>query len=257
MHGWGLTLMIVGGLSFILPMFGRQFILVTALGLTGAGAFLSGIILFIIGLALYIISQNKEEASSHPSPNILMPVKNTAPQNQESNNKSQEITINEEIFSRADAGDIGAQMLIGTAYLAGGNGLPRDPAKGVKYLKMVAEHGSPDAAMFVSAIHIDKSFGIINLDEANFWAEKAESLGADTALLLQEIEKLRQELNQIEQHKELVNLLVTRKGFTPEQADLAINRKISSLKEELQGKGLPENEALNSARDAVYKISNS
>jgi len=253
MYGWGLTLMIVGGLSFILPMFGRQFVLVTALGLTGAGAFLSGILLFIIGLVIFITSQNKENTSE----NTPKTINNTSLKNQETQNSSQEFNVTQDIFSRANRGDISAQMLIGTAYLAGGNGLPNDPAKGVKYLKMVAAQGNPDVAMFVSAIHIDKSFGIIDLNEANLWAEKARKLGADTGPLLHEIATLCNELNQTEQHKTLINLLVTRKGFAPEQADFAINRKISSLKEELIEKGLTESEALNSARTSVYKISNS
>ena len=124
-------------------------------------------------------------------------------------------------------------------------------------MRAVAEQGNANVAMFVSAIYIDKSFGLINPNEANLWAEKARVLGADTGPLLHEIEKLRNELNQREQHITLINLLVTRKGFTPAQADFAINKKISSIKEDLIEKGLTESEALSSARTSVYKISNS
>jgi hypothetical protein len=54
MYMWGVILMTVGGLSFVLPLFGRQFLLVSALGLTGAGAALIGVVLFAIGLLLFV-----------------------------------------------------------------------------------------------------------------------------------------------------------------------------------------------------------
>lgn len=62
MFGWGITLMAVGGLSFILPIFGRQFIVVSALGLTGMGSAIAGIVLFAIGVMLFNAAK-KEEAS--------------------------------------------------------------------------------------------------------------------------------------------------------------------------------------------------
>lgn len=251
MYGWGLSLMIVGGLSFILPIFGRQFVLVTALGLTGVGSFALGILLFFVGFVLFVSSQGKSNFLQAPHETI----KSDEPQRQESQGTAQAINVGGDLFSRAHSGDMGAQLLIGTAYLAGSNGLPRDPAIGVKYLKMVAEQGVPETAMFVSAIHVDKSFGVIDLDEASLWAEKAEKLGADTSLLRGKIETLRIELAQTDQHKALINLLVTRKGFTPEQAGFAINKKIWSLKNELQEKGLSEEDAFKRARSLVYKIS--
>ena len=57
---WGIGLMVVGGLSFVLPLFGRQFILVSALGLTGIGPFLGGIVLFGIGVALFVNARRPE-----------------------------------------------------------------------------------------------------------------------------------------------------------------------------------------------------
>lgn len=54
--------MAVGGLSFVLPIFGRQFIIVSALGLTGMGSAVAGIALFAIGLMLFNAAKRNEEA---------------------------------------------------------------------------------------------------------------------------------------------------------------------------------------------------
>lgn len=66
MFSWGIVLMAIGGLSFLLPIFGRQFIIVSALGLTGMGSALAGIVLFVIGLVLFNAArkQESEEKSS-------------------------------------------------------------------------------------------------------------------------------------------------------------------------------------------------
>lgn len=61
MFGWGITLMAVGGLSFVLPIFGRQFIVVSALGLTGMGSAMAGIVLFAIGVMLFNAAKKEEE----------------------------------------------------------------------------------------------------------------------------------------------------------------------------------------------------
>lgn len=52
MFAWGLTLAAVGFLSFVLPLFGRQFIVVSAIGLSGAGSIGTGLLLLAIGVAL-------------------------------------------------------------------------------------------------------------------------------------------------------------------------------------------------------------
>jgi hypothetical protein len=66
MFSWGVTLMVVGGLSFVLPIFGRQFIVVSALGLTGMGSAVAGIILFVIGILLFNAAK-KKELQEHPA----------------------------------------------------------------------------------------------------------------------------------------------------------------------------------------------
>ena len=60
MLGWGIALMVIGALSFVLPLFGRQFIVVNLLGLTGMGSAIAGIILFIIGVLLFNKARKKE-----------------------------------------------------------------------------------------------------------------------------------------------------------------------------------------------------
>lgn len=67
MFSWGIVLMVVGGFSFILPIFGRQFIIVSALGLTGIGSAMAGIVLFVIGILLFNAARNKE-SPEHPIP---------------------------------------------------------------------------------------------------------------------------------------------------------------------------------------------
>lgn len=59
--------MVVGGLSFILPIFGRQFVIVSALGLTGIGSVMAGIVLCGIGILLFNTAKRNEglERSRH------------------------------------------------------------------------------------------------------------------------------------------------------------------------------------------------
>lgn len=69
MFGWAVTLMIIGGASFILPLFGRQFVLVSLVGLTGMGAVLAGVLIFVIGVVLFINSQ-KNNVPVRRSPQV-------------------------------------------------------------------------------------------------------------------------------------------------------------------------------------------
>jgi hypothetical protein len=71
MFVWGLTLMAVGGLSFVLPMFGRQFILVSALGLTGAGSAAIGVVLFIVGFFLFFCAKGPSSRSTNSPADAL------------------------------------------------------------------------------------------------------------------------------------------------------------------------------------------
>lgn len=64
MFGWGIAFMVIGGLSFVLPMFGRQFILVSAIGLTGVGSAFAGIILFLAGIALFVAAGKVQRSES-------------------------------------------------------------------------------------------------------------------------------------------------------------------------------------------------
>ncbi len=78
--------MLVGGLSFILPMFGRQFIVVSALGLTGMGSAMAGVVLFVVGIFLFNAARKKDEiedsshhlSSSEIHPLVFAPASTTA-----------------------------------------------------------------------------------------------------------------------------------------------------------------------------------
>lgn len=66
MYMWGVTLMIIGGFSFLLPLIGRQFVLVYVLGLTGAGPVI-GLVLFGIGLFLFTTANQALKSTERPS----------------------------------------------------------------------------------------------------------------------------------------------------------------------------------------------
>ena len=61
MQAWGISLIAIGGLSFLLPLLGRQFILVSLVGLTGTGSVFAGLILICIGGLLLYIGKKQEE----------------------------------------------------------------------------------------------------------------------------------------------------------------------------------------------------
>jgi len=82
MFNWGVVLMVVGGLSFVLPIFGRQFVIVSALGLTGANSAVVGIVLFVIGFMLFNTSnrsRESESASPFSNKDVHKPVVTPAP----------------------------------------------------------------------------------------------------------------------------------------------------------------------------------
>jgi hypothetical protein len=60
MSGLGIILMAVGILSAVLPLFGRQFNLMSSLGMTELGSALAGILLVGIGLALFLLGQKRK-----------------------------------------------------------------------------------------------------------------------------------------------------------------------------------------------------
>ncbi len=61
MLGWGYLLFIIGALSFVLPLFGRQFVLVKALGFTGASSVLIGLIFMGAGAFLFYLGKQQEK----------------------------------------------------------------------------------------------------------------------------------------------------------------------------------------------------
>ncbi|MEO6278349.1 hypothetical protein [Roseateles sp.] len=67
MFGWGIGFVAVGVLSFVLPMLGRQLILVTLLGLTGFGSAVAGLVLIVLGFALLFIASQRGSNKSPQS----------------------------------------------------------------------------------------------------------------------------------------------------------------------------------------------
>lgn len=73
MDNWGWRLIIIGALSFLIPIFDRQFIIVTLLGLSGMGAFFAGLFFISTGTGLLIFEKYKN--SDIPS-KIINPIFN-------------------------------------------------------------------------------------------------------------------------------------------------------------------------------------
>ena len=102
------------------------------------------------------------------------------------------LVISDKALAGADAGDIDLQVLVGTAYLSGANGLPQNPIKAAMYLVKAAEHGHPFASFVVAGLFADGLGVIQNFDTARSWAIKAKDLGApDAAEMLAMIDAKR------------------------------------------------------------------
>ena len=89
--------------------------------------------------------------------------------------------ITEKAIAAANAGDNEMQVLVGTAYLAGANGLPQDPRKAATYLVKAAEGGSGFAAFIVAGLYSDGLGVSQDFDLARLWAVKSKQLGAPDA----------------------------------------------------------------------------
>lgn len=72
MLAWSITLIAIGALSFVLPLLGFQFAIVNAVSLGGFDADSFGLILFLCGVALLLISMFRE-SSERKKENIAVP----------------------------------------------------------------------------------------------------------------------------------------------------------------------------------------
>lgn len=61
MFPWGVVLLLMGVLSFVLPAFGRQFILISLLGLAGPGAVGVGILFITVGGGMMFLASQIEK----------------------------------------------------------------------------------------------------------------------------------------------------------------------------------------------------
>ncbi len=92
-----------------------------------------------------------------------------------------EEVITEKALAAADAGDVDVQVLVGSGYLSGANGLPQDAHKAAHYLLKAAESGHGFAAFVVSGLYAEGLGVTQNFDSARKWALRAKALGIDDA----------------------------------------------------------------------------
>jgi TPR repeat protein len=103
-----------------------------------------------------------------------------------------EEVITEKAIAAADAGDVDVQVLVGSGYLSGANGLPQDTHKAAHYLLKAAESGHGFAAFVVSGLYAEGLGVVQNFDSAKKWALKAKASGiADADQMLAAIDVKR------------------------------------------------------------------
>ena len=191
---WGVVFMAVGCLSFLLPIFGRQFGVVTLFGFTGMGSAGAGIVFFAVGLLLFIIARKRESHNLASQIAALQQQRRAEPLKRESlfADGADGTVITEKAFVFANAGDVKVQALIGSAYLAGSNGLPQDPRKAAQYPLKAAEQGDGFASLVVAGLFAEGLGVAQDFDNARIWATRAKTLGvADADQMLIAIDSKR------------------------------------------------------------------
>ncbi|RXZ43750.1 tetratricopeptide repeat protein [Crenobacter cavernae] len=106
--------------------------------------------------------------------------------------ESPNFAITEKALSAAEAGDVEAQLLVGSAYLAGSNGLPQDLQKAGQYLIKAAEQNHAFASFIVAGLYLEGMGLPQDIDKARMWAFKAKALGhpdADQMLLAIDVKR--------------------------------------------------------------------
>lgn len=183
MLGAGLVLVLVGGLSFLLALFGRQFVWVKLLGLTGVGSSFAGLVFIGIGIVLIKLAMKtgQNETTKSGSMQPLQPAASSSAYPSNVTNEPANEVITEEKFAAADAGDTDAQLLVGAAYLSGAKGLPNDPERGFQYIHKAAMAGHALASHLLAALYADGLGVQRNFDNARIWAMKAKSHGITDA----------------------------------------------------------------------------
>ena len=87
-----------------------------------------------------------------------------------------------ELRGLADTGNPVAAYVLGRMYIAG-QGVPRDSAEGMKWLRLAAEHGEPNAEIQLAARY-EAGVGVPQSDEEAFlWYRKAAGRGSAVAQL--------------------------------------------------------------------------
>jgi TPR repeat protein len=88
----------------------------------------------------------------------------------------------------AKGGDVEAQVLVGSSYINGANGLERDPIAGAQFLLKAAEQEHPLASFIVAGLYFEGTGFAKDIQKAKLWAQKAYQLGVPDAMeLLKEL----------------------------------------------------------------------
>lgn len=183
MLGWGLALLLIGVLSFLLPLFGRQFILVSLLGFTGMGSSVAGLVFMGVGIFLINASMKagrQESSKARPTQPTQSPGADLKSESLYTDSSTDDV-ITEKAFAAADAGDIDVQFLVGTAYLSGSKGLPQNPERAFHYIHKAAADGHGLASYVLASLYTDGLGVSRNFDSARVWAVRAKGRGVSEA----------------------------------------------------------------------------
>lgn len=106
-----------------------------------------------------------------------------------------DVAITEKAFTEADAGNIEMQVLVGSAYLSGSNGLPQDLHKARHYLSKAGDQGHGFACFVVAGLFLEGMGVTASIEQARTWAAKAKAHGyADADQMLAAIDARRSAL---------------------------------------------------------------
>jgi hypothetical protein len=182
MLAWGVTLLIVGLLSFFLPIFGKQFLLVTLLGFSGMAESVTGLLFAVVGALLvksWFDLENEEsrkrrasfsakasleqlqrapDAHGSETPAVVERAKSNSSQKVADHppqpvNGNELTVITERHFAEAEAGNFHTQFLVGRAYLEGTHGLPQQFDEAASYLLRSAEQKHPAASYLLAKLY--------------------------------------------------------------------------------------------------------
>jgi len=88
-----------------------------------------------------------------------------------------DVVVTEKAFAEADAGNVDMQVLVGSAYLSGSNGLPQDLHNSLHYLSKAGAQGHGFASFVVAGLYLEGMGVTSSIDQARTWAARSKSQG--------------------------------------------------------------------------------